>query len=752
MDEVSFNFYHERHDNIAQLMDIETINGERNTSDIVAIPLADELRRNYASDFKHVAVVFPNFTHTVAIGDKRISQSGQWVQADFPEMLSLKMLEGKQNALKDPNAVLLSKSLSDALFGNLDAINKSIRLDNMTEVIVGGVYEDLPLSSTFHETKLFLSWDKALTVMSWLKEAQTQWDNRVQRIYVQLNDHIDMATANNNIKNLIAPHVKNRKEELMLYPMNKWHLYSDFKDGKISGGRISYVWMFAAIGIFVLFLACINFMNLSTARSQKRSKEVGIRKTLGSLRGQLIWQFLGESLLVVMLALVIALALVQLTIPFFNAITNKELFIPFTSIPFLASITIFGIVTGFVSGSYPALYLSAFDPIKVLKGTSCQGRYASIPRKVLIVVQFTVSITLMIGTIIVYRQIQFAKNRPVGYSRDGLIMVTMNTPESYGAPYNALRNELLETGVVDNMAKSSTPATEAPENNTDMTWNGKDPGTVPQWGEVVVTPDYGKTVGWKIKDGRDFPRTFATDSGALIINEMAAKVTRLKNPVGETISWGGKNHMIVGVVKDLVMESPFQQVKPAIFRMGYSDDFYNALSLRIKSTASVHDALSKIERVFKKYNPNGSFEYKFIDEEYARKFSDEERIGNLAACFTILAIFISCLGLFGLASFVAEQRTKEIGIRKVLGASVFNLWKLLSGEFVILVLISFIISFPFAYYLMYSWLQHYQYRTELIWWLFSLPLAGTLLITLITVSIKAIKAAVANPVNSLKGD
>ena len=730
----------------------DTINGEQSTNDIVAIPLADELRRNYASDFKHIAVVFPNFTHTIAVGDKKMSQSGQWVQPDLPEMLSLQILEGKRNALQDPTSVLLSQSLSQALFGYSDPLNKTLRLDNMTEVKVGGIYKDLPLNSSFHDTKLFLSWDKALTVMNWLKDARTQWDNRVQRIYVQLNDNTDIDRVNEKIKNIISQHVKNSKEELQLFPMNKWHLYGEFKNGKISGGRIQYVWMFGIIGVFVLLLACINFINLSTARSEKRAKEVGIRKTIGSTKFQLIKQFLSESLLVTALAMMLAIAIVWLAIPFFNKLTGKNLSIPFSNPLFLILTMAFAIVTGLISGSYPAFYLSAFEPIKVLKGRFRVGRYESLPRKALVIVQFTVSMALMIGTIVVYRQIQFAKNRPVGYSRSGLLSVTMNTPEIYSAPYNALRSELMQTGTVTDMAKSSTSSTEAPANNTDITWRGKNPGIVPVWGTVLVSHDYGKTMDWKITEGRDFSRNFSTDSGSFILNDAAVKVMGLRNPVGESITSGGKSHLIIGVIKDMVMESPYQPVKPTIFSLGFSDDFFNALTVRVNPRVSMKDALAKMEVVFKKYNPNGSFEYKFIDEEYAHKFSDEERIGNLATVFAILAIFISCLGLFGLSTFVMEQRKKEIGIRKVLGASVLNLWQLLSKEFITLVLLSFLVSAPISYYFMHNWLQNYQYRTAFPGWIFSLTILVALTITILTVSYQAIKGAIANPVQSLRSE
>ncbi|PSL44759.1 ABC-type antimicrobial peptide transport system permease subunit [Chitinophaga niastensis] len=749
-DELSFNRYHQEHNSVAQVMDAQTINGEINTNEAIAIPLAAELRSKYAADFKRVALVFPNFTHTLAVSDKKLSASGIWAQPDLPEMLTLKMLKGKRDALKDPSSVLITQSLARALFGDADPLNKTIRLDNMETVQVGGVYEDLPQNTTFYSTKLILSWNKALGIMQWLNDAQTQWDGRYMKLYVQLNDHADINKINEKIKHIVQPHVKGGNEEILLHPMNKWHLYSEFKNGKVAGGRIRLIWLFGAIGALVLLLACINFMNLSTARSEKRAKEVGIRRAMGSLRGQLIGQFLSESLLLAFLAFMLAIVIAQVSLPFFNRLTEKQMSVPFAQ-PLLWVLLIgFTLFTGFISGSYPAFYLSAFLPVKVLKGSFRMGRFASLPRKVLMVVQFTVSIVLIIGTVVVYQQIQYAKKRPVGYTRERLITVTMNTPEIFGASYNALRNELIETGVVTNMTKSSTQSTEAPVNNTEFNWKGKNPGATPMIGLVEVTHDYGNTLNWHIKEGRDFSRSYATDSGSLILNEAAVKLTGFKHPVGETISFGGENHVITGTVEDMVMESPYRPVQPTIFLLKYSP--FNALAVCIKPTIPIREALSRIEPVFKKFNPGGPFDYKFTDEEYARKFSDEERISKLVTVFAILAIFISCLGVFGLASFIAEQRTKEIGVRKVLGASVVDVLGLLSKDFVMLVIIALLIASPLAYYFMFNWLKNYQYRTGLSGWVFVMAGFGALLMTLLTISYQSIKAALMNPTKSLRGE
>ncbi len=407
----------------------------------------------------------------------------------------------------------------------------------------------------------------------------------------------------------------------------------------------------------------------------------------------------------------------------------------------------FIIFTALIAGSYPAFYLSSFKPIKVLKGTFKAGRFAAIPRKVLVVLQFTVSVTLIIGTIIVYQQIQFAKNRPVGYTRNRLITIPISS--KIHDHFNAVKDELMQTGAITSIAESESPTTGIWNSTSGVSWPEKDPNLSIDFGVVLASLDYGKTVGWQIKEGRDFSRDFATDSSAFILNEAAAHFMGLKNPIGKTVTWWGKPYTVIGVINDMVMESPYDAPKPVIYNLSNGLQG-NVAIIKINPAVSAKDALSKIEPVFKKFNTDQPFEYQFVDEDYAKKFGNEERIGKLASFFAILAIVISCLGLFGLASFVAEQRTKEIGIRKVLGASVFNVWNLLSKDFVMLVIISFLISTPLAYYFMHNWLQNYQYRTQLSWWIFAAAGIGSLLITVLVVSSQAIKAAVANPVKSLR--
>jgi len=750
-DELSYNHYHKNHQQLAQVMTTFIDNdGSMDTGPAVCMPIGNELRTKYGSDFKNISMASWNFSHVLVVGEKKIVESGMWVESNFPTMFTLKMIKGT-NGLNDPSSILLSQSLAKKLFDNSDPINKMVKLDNKDSYKVTGVFEDLPHNTSLFDTKLLLPWKKYITTEEWLKNAATQWNNHSWQTYVQVADNVNMGKETEKIKNVVMAHkvaATDGKEQAYLFPMDEWRLYSDFKDGKPAGGRIQFIWLFSIIGVFVLLLACINFMNLSTARSEKRAKEVGIRKTVGSVRSQLIGQFLSESVLVALVSFIFSIILAALLMPLFNKLADKDIGLPWGSPVFWLLALLFTFITGLISGSYPAFYLSKFEPIKVLKGTFRVGKFASLPRKILVVIQFTFSIALIIGTVIVFKQIQFAKDRPVNYRSEGLISVNMSTPDLYGH-YDAIRSALLSTGVVDNMAESSSPTTAVYSNQIGFNWQGKDPNTLPSFGTIGVTADFGKTIGWKIKEGRDFSKDFGTDTLGMILNESAVKLVGMKQDiVGQTIQFNDKDFHVIGVVKDMIMESPYKPVKPTVFF--YNPSWAGIITIAIKKGAPIKDALHKIETVFKKFNPGAPFDYTFNDEDYAKKFSDQQRLGKLATFFTILAIFISCLGLFGLASFVAEQRKKEIGVRKVLGASTYNLWRLLSKEFALLVIISCFIAIPLGWYYSNNWLHQYDYRTKISFWIFIFSGLGALIITLLTVSYQAIKAARANPVNSLR--
>ena len=748
-DELSFDKYHKNHKRVGQVMQHVSFDVEKATYNVTPIPLAEELRSKYP-DFKSVSLS-KNQAFILASGEKKFAKSGNAVEPDFVEMMSLKMLAGTGNGLKDVNSIMLSESLSKAFFGSENPLNKLIKVDNTLTVKVTGVYEDFPANSSFREVLFLTPWEFAVAKDDWIKSSLTEWDNNSFQVYAQLKDGADFGKVSAKIKDIRMKRndPPGYKPEFFLHPMDRRHLYADFKNGVNIGGLIQFVWLFGIIGVFVLLLACINFMNLSTARSEKRAKEVGIRKAVGSLRSQLISQFFSESLLVVTFAFVISLFLATVFLPFFNEVADKKMSMLWFNPWFWLMGIVFTLATGLISGSYPALYLSSFQPLKVLKGTFSVGRFAAVPRKILVVMQFTVSVTLIIGTIIVFRQIQFAKNRPIGYSRNGLIEIRKNTPELYGH-YEALRNDLKNTGAVKEMSESSGAVTVQDGGTTDISWEGKSPEAHPLVMANSVTHDYGNTIGWQLKEGRDFSRSFSTDTSSMILNEAAVKLMGFKKPIDSFVRASGKQYKVVGVIKDMIKENPFSPVSPSFFIVNYNNLI--TINIRLAPNLSANEALAKVESVFKRYNPGSPFTYNFVDQEYSKKFGTEERIGKLATFFAILAIFISCLGLFGLASFVAEQRTKEIGIRKVLGASIANLWQMLSKDFVFLVIISCFISIPLAWYFMNGWLENYKYHTEISWWIFALTGIGALAITLLTVSYQAIKAALLDPVKSLRSE
>jgi len=754
-DELSFNKYYQNYDRIASVMQRKTFNGQVNAGGAVSLPLETELRRNYGNDFKHIFITFWNDHHTLIVGDRKVSYPGNFVSSEGPEAMSLKMLKGSRAGLQGPSGILISQSVANALFGSADPMGKLVKMDDKASFAVSGVYEDMQVSTSFHDIQFMVPWDYFLTSQSWLPRAATDWSEDSFQLFVQLADNADMAAVSAKIKDIklkkAPPAEVKAKPEVFLQPMSKWHLYSEFKNGVNTGGAIQYVWLFGIIGVFVLLLACINFMNLSTARSQKRAREVGIRKAIGSLKGQLISQFYCESLLIALFSFAFSLVLVRLALPFFNDIAGKEIAILWTNPFFWLTGILFALFTGIIAGSYPALYLSSFNPVAVLKGTFKAGRFAALPRKVLVVIQFSVSVILIIGTIIVFKQIQFAKNIPVGYTRAGLVDIGTGNHE-LDKQFYALRADLIKSGAVTEVTESSSSATAIHNNRGDVTWEGKDPSMAVDFANIRVTSEYGKTLNWKFADGRDFSSANVTDSNAVILNEAAVKYMGLKKPIGAIINFGRVHtaHTVIGIVKDMVMGSPYEPAQQTIFYIDKSD--FDDIIIRVNPKISVHQALDKIAAICKVYAPSVPFSYSFVDDDYAKKFANEERISKLATTLATLAIFISCLGLFGMASFMAEQRTKELGVRKVLGATAFGLWRLLSVDFIALVIVALLIAAPTAYYFMHNWLQHYTYRAEISWWIFVITGAGAILITLITVSYQSIKAALVNPVESLKSE
>jgi len=755
-DEFSYNTYHKNYNTIAKVYRHNQFPSQTSTNVFSVTGLGTLLQSEYGSNFKHVVMVRGSADSRVLQNDDtRFTEQGYLMQSGGPEMLTLKMKHGTWDGLNDKNSIMLSATVADKLFHNEDPLNQVIQVDSKYELKVTGVYEDLPINSEFSRAaylaplELYFNGTMDLNV----------WDNYNVFIYVQLQPDHDFEQVSKVIKDAMLPHVDERtaetKPELFLIPMRDWHLNTYFENGmRLTSPKMHSVWYFIIIGGAVLLLACINFMNLSTARSERRAKEVGIRKSIGSVRSQLVYQFFSESLLVTIISFLAALAVVQLSLPFFNSVADKAMSVPWSSWQFWTLGIGFTVFTGLLAGSYPALYLSSFNPVRVLKGTFKAGRYASMPRKALVVLQFTVSVILIAGTVVVYQQIQYGKNRPVGYSREGLISLRLGAPENRG-DLDVLRTELIRTGMVKEIGEANYEVTSTLGWNGDFEWENREMDLSELFfNTIYVTHGYGDAVGLEFVQGRDFSRDFATDGSGLIINESAAKDLGVDNPVGETLIWNRNGeryrYTILGVVKDMVKGSPFEPTFPSMLFL--SNRPLEFLYIRINPEVSTHEALPKIQKAFTELIPAVPFDYTFADENYNAKFKGEERIGTLGTIFSVLAIVISCLGLFGLASFVAEQRTKEIGVRKILGASILNLWTMLSWEFVMLVTISCMIAIPLAYTLMSNWLQQYEYRAPIGWEVFAIAATLSMAITLITVSYQAIKSAVVNPAHSLRSE
>ena len=746
-DETSYNKNFDNYDRLGKLWQFVKFDKLKTSYDVMPIPLAAELRNKYP-DFQAITVASENNDEVFTLSDKKLTDQGAYVEPVFTDMFSLQMLKGTHQGLQNPNSILLSQTLAKALFGDKDPMGQQLRVANKANVTVTGVYADFPHNSNFEEYHFLAPWQLYVHLNSISPGDLQQWDNNSYQIFAQLKPGASFKAISAKIREtrMLRDDPPAYHPEFFVFPMSRWHLYSEFKDGVNTGGAIQFVWLFGIIGAFVLLLACINFMNLSTARSEKRAKEVGIRKAIGSLRIHLIAQFLSESILIAFIAFALAILLASLALPFFNGIAGKRMTIPWESARFWLAGVSFSMLTGLIAGSYPALYLPSFRPVKVLKGAFKAGRLASIPRRVLVVLQFTVSVSLIIGTLVILRQIQYAKSRSVGYDQNKLIEVQMNTPELQQHA-RAIRTALLASGAVDDLSASSCSITSQNGGTTNVSWPGKRADQHNLLMSNVVTPEFGKTIGWQITQGRDFDRNYGGDSSAVILNESSINLMGLKNPLGQLFYWQNKPYTIIGIARNMIRESPFKPVNPSFFTLGHD---LGAIQIKLSSRPSTDDALTKCGAIFKQYNPSSPFSYVFVDDNYGKKFETEERTGKLAAFFAALAIFISCLGLYGLVSFVAEQRTREIGIRKVLGASVPSIWQLLSREFMALVALSLLIAIPLAWYFMRSWLLNYEYRAPLSWWIFGASGAGALLITLLTVSFEAVKAALANPIKSLR--
>jgi putative ABC transport system permease protein len=745
-DELSANKENPYYDHIVQVAQHQSLNDRIETYAALPLPLAEELRNSHGSDLELVAATII-YEQMIGTDKNVIKATGSFAESQLPEILSLTMVHGVRNSITDQKSVLISESLATSIFGNDDPINKELKINNAYTQRVTGVYKDIARTSRFKNVKFVAP----VSLLVGSGASNQNWASSSFSIFARMNPASNRDEVSSKITNILSEKSGDPvKPSLFLYPMSKWHLY-EFRNGVMVGARLQFVWLFGLVGGFVLILACINFMNLFTARSQKRAKEIGVRKTMGSYRLQLIQQFFSESFITVVLSFIVSIIFVIALLPQFISLSGKEIDLPFANYEFWAIAIVFIFITGLLAGGYPALHLSAFNVVKALKGGLSSGKSMASLRRTLVFVQFTVSIALIIGTIVVFQQIQFAKDRPVGYNRSGLMMLPYDTPEIINN-YKAFRNELLNSSSVENISISSGRTTDISSSANNLSWEGKDPDVQAVFGTILIDPFYDDVVNWKVISGRNFSEEFVTDTSAFIFNEAAIRQMGLKNPVGKIVKWHGRDWPIIGVVKDMVMESPFEPAVPTVFLMDPKERLFTTINIRLKSDQSISASLSAVEAVFKKYNPSVPFDFSFADSEYETKFASEERIGKLASTFALLAILISLMGIFGLASFVAEQRSKEIGIRKVVGASVVSICKLLSRDFVLLALISSAVAAPFTFYFLSQWLESYHYHVTISWTVFVITTAGILLLTLTTVGFHAIKAALQNPVKSLRSE
>jgi ABC-type antimicrobial peptide transport system permease subunit len=745
MHEVSYDSFHENKDRIYEAWNKVDRKGTINVWNTTPKVLARTLQKDFP-EVDQVTRVNWNSYLLFAVGDKKLKSQGIMVDSNFLQVFSFPLVKGQpQSVLQDVHSIVLTEKLAKKLFGDEDPMGKLVRLENTDNFTVTGIIKNPPTNTRF-EFEYLLSW-------KYLRHDggdDEYWGNNSTRTYVMLKKNATLASINPKLSKLRERYDKEDPEGgFFLYPISRWHLYSNFEGGKETGGLIDLIRMFAIIAAFILLIACINFMNLSTARSEKRSREVGIRKVSGALKRSLVMQFLGESVLISFFAAVLALLIVELSLPAFNQLTNKQLSIPFSEPYFWLIMAGFVLFTGMIAGSYPAFFLSSFKPVRVLKGLFVPAKTLVTPRKILVISQFAFAIFLIISTIVIRRQIQHAQERQSGYNKNNLVFHAMTGDVEKN--YLLIKNELLSSGTATSVTKTSAPLTEGWSNTWGMEWPGKDPSDKTIFDRFYADDGIVTTAGMQLVMGRDFDLdTYPTDSTAVIINESALKHMKLQQPLGAILKDNGKDWHVIGVIKDFVLQSPYYPTVP-MFICG-AKGWFSTVHVRFNNARPTDKNLDAMERIFKKYNPAFPFEYKFIDEAYARKFDDQKRTATLASLFAVLAIFISCLGLFGLAAYMAEARIKEIGVRKVLGASVSNIVTLLSKDFLKLVVIALLIASPVAWYIMYKWLQEFPYRISIGWWIFVAAGIIALLIALLTVCYQAIKAALGNPVRALRSE
>ncbi len=739
-DEVSFDSDFSKQDQVYYVPTHQEYDGEWRTFNSTPGPFAEAMKTEIpgivkASRTKHRDFLF-------AVNDNAINSGGRFVDEDFIEIFSLKFVEGNaKEAFNNPEAIVITQETAEQLYGkNTKVLGKVLKVDNTDNYLITGVIENLPKNVTFP-----INWIAPFERWSADKEWTNGYGSFFADTFVELSPEADFNSVNDQVLGLLEKKTGDSDSKAFLHSIKDWHLRGNFENGKQVGGRIDSVRLFTIIALIILLIACINFMNLSTARSEKRANEVGVRKAMGSGRSRLIFQFISEALILSFIATLVSVLLLFILLPQFNLLIERNLVLGLAQplhIIFLLGITL---VCGVFAGLYPAFYLSSFNPVEVLKGLKVTQGSATFIRKGLVVGQFTISIVFIICTILVYQQIQHVKNRDLGFDKDQLISLNVNG--TMIEKFDVIKQDLIHTGAVSSVGLNNSGILNGGNNGSNLTWTG---GTDTE--DVLIffryiSSDFLETAGMKLAEGRGFSENVAKDSSSVLITESFAKLMGTGSAIGKKVI-RDDTYTVIGVVKDYLFEDMYGQSDPVLFFNYLGESSY--MYLKTNPNIEPNEMLSKVEAVMKKHNPAFPFEYSFVDDAFNAKFRSEQLIGKLSQLFALLAILISCLGLFGLAAYTAEQRSKEIGVRKVLGASVAGIVKLLSKDFLKLVGLSIVIAIPMAWYVMDNWLQNYAYRIEINWWIFVIAGVVAIVIAMITVSFQAVKAALANPVDSLK--
>ncbi len=739
-DEVSFNSNFDKQDQVYYVSTHQKYDGEWRTFISTPGPLAEALKTEIPGIEKASRTRQDELLFTV--GDNGINKSGRYADQDFIDIFNLTFIEGNaKEALTNPKAIVITQATAEQLYGkNIKVVDKVLKVNNTDSYIITGVIENLPKNVTYPFDWL-APFERFVNGREWMAE----YGSFFADTFVELSPEANFETVDAQVRGMLEKKTNESDSKAFLHSIRDWHLRDNFENGKQVGGRITYVRLFTVIALIILLIACINFMNLSTARSEKRANEVGVRKAMGSGRSRLIIQFISEALILALIATLVSVVLLIILLPQFNLLIEKDLALGLGKSSHILILLAITLVCGVFAGLYPAFYLSSFKPVEVLKGLKVTQGSATFIRKGLVVGQFTISIVFIISTILVYQQIQHVKNRDLGYDKDQLI--SMNVNGNMVEKFSVIKQDLIKTGAVISASLSNSEILSGGNNGSGLEWTG---GTNTE--DVLisfryVSSDFLETAGMTLAEGRGFNENRAKDSTSVLITESFAKLMGEGSAIGKKVT-REDTYTVIGVVKDYLYDDMYGSSDPVLFHNYHGEARYVYLKTNPEITTS--DMLTKVEAVMKKHNPAYPFQYTFVDETFNAKFKSEQLVGKLSQLFALLAILISCLGLFGLAAYTAEQRSKEIGVRKVLGASVSGIVKLLSKDFLKLVGISILIAIPIAWFAMRNWLQGYAYRIEINWWIFVIAGIVAIIIAMVTVSFQAIKAALTNPVDSLK--